>query len=223
VPRALLYTTKRTAAQCCTAGQLYTAAHAAIYYQAHCHMLSCTMRAHCRVYCHTQLGALLHIVARTYTDCRTLLRAQPHTVHCHIRTATYAPPHCRTLPSALPHTALPQIAAHCRAHCCSTAHCHPLPHCRTLPHCHTRTATLPHTLHTTNRTAAHCRAYYAQCVDTTVLTATYNHTLPHTAAHSQAHCHTQPRTAALPDSHTLPALRAPGACYKNEIKSNQMK
>jgi hypothetical protein len=52
-----------------------------------------------------------------------------------------------------------------------TAHCHLLLHCRTLLHCHIHTAALPHTLHTANRTTAHCRAHCAHCADTTVLTA----------------------------------------------------
>jgi hypothetical protein len=96
--------------------------------QAHCYILSCAMRAHYRAYCRTQ---------RTAAHCRTAAR-------CH--TATCALLHCRTLPSALPHTAavsLPQTAAHYRTttHCCTAAHCrttahtaHYQLHCHTLPH-----------------------------------------------------------------------------------------
>jgi hypothetical protein len=60
LPRTLPYTTKRTAAHCRTAGKPYTAARAAIYYQAHYYILSHALRTHCRAHCHTQSGALPH-------------------------------------------------------------------------------------------------------------------------------------------------------------------
>jgi hypothetical protein len=87
-------------------------------------------------------------------------RFQQAATHCHTaapcRTATYALPHCHTLPSALPHTAihcytLPHaLRAHYRWHCHilphTATHCRTLPHSRTAAQCHAHCHTLPDTL-----------------------------------------------------------------------------
>ena len=209
----------------------------ATHYQAHyCTLPHSLPATHCRERCHilpsalpytivrnaltllralphtnyTQPGALPHIAAGTYTDCRTLPRALPHTAHCHPQPHTAA--HCRTATHALPHITN-RTAAHYCAHChrlprtlprtlLHTAHCHPLPYCRTLPHCHTRTAALPHTLHTIPIALLHTAACTGRSARTLPCllphTATHYRTLPRTlphtamrtATHSHAHCRT---------------------------------
>jgi hypothetical protein len=149
LPRALSYTTKRTATHCCVHCQahcrtlLRTQSALRVQYPAHCRTLPHTA-AHCYTHCCTLPHCRTHYCmhchtlphCRTAAHCRTT--ALPYTTK---RTTTYYQAHFHTLPCALPHTTVRTAT-----HCCS--HCHTpllaLPHTTALPHTVTHYCTLPH-------------------------------------------------------------------------------
>ena len=105
----------------------------------------------------------------------------------------------RTPPCALPHTAA-----------CA------LPHTTALPH----TAKLSNNSHNNKRTAAHSRAHYTNCAQTSILRTAphyYTHTAARAAAHSRLNCCTllhyrlphSTATTCHANCHTLPSELLP--------------